>query len=419
MALETASGADVLLYTPSAEELLLEGKAPGRGPLVRELSAGIGFLADFWADRYLREYIASGGSKIKFITGKTGSGKSHFLQLFSVMAEELDYKTADFSAEDIWLHDFKDIYVEILRQCDLMECLHGCARQVIARMGYGADEIPDGMTFMDYLSSRDMGDALTRREIRLQLKELFLENPLMDNNFALACSLLTGGILGHPVLERQNQELLLGWLRGDKTVKMALLRALGLSPSRITRYNARHMLRSLAEAVRISGRAGLLVCVDDVDILLSRSSLAPLHYTKLRREDTYESIRQLIDEIDSLRNIMFLFAADRELFDNENTGVKSYQALWMRLQNEIVGEHFNRFADIADLDRLAAQAYTPEVLTDMSGRLAAAVHAQEGGANARVISRQEAQEILEGAGLGGVGIPRMVNERTLGGEAYV
>ena len=81
MALETASGADVLLYTPSAEELLLEGKAPGRGPLVRELSAGIGFLADFWADRYLKEYIASGGSKIKFITGKTGSGKSHFLQL--------------------------------------------------------------------------------------------------------------------------------------------------------------------------------------------------------------------------------------------------------------------------------------------------------------------------------------------------
>jgi hypothetical protein len=113
------------------------------------------------------------------------------------MAEELDYKTADFSAEDIWLHDFKDIYVEILRQCDLMECLYGCARQVIARMGYGADEIPDGMTFMDYLSSRDMGDALTRREIRLQLKELFLENPLMDNNFALACSLLTGGILGY------------------------------------------------------------------------------------------------------------------------------------------------------------------------------------------------------------------------------
>lgn len=419
MALETASGQDVLLYTPSAEELLLEGQAPGRGPLVRELSAGIDFLADFWADRYLREYIASGGSKIKFITGKTGSGKSHFLQLFSVMAEELDYKTADFSAEDIWLHDFKDIYVEILRQCDLMECLRGCARQIITRMGYGADEIPHGMTFMDYLSSRDMGDALTRREIRLQLKELFLENPLMDNNFALACSLLTGGILGHPVLERQNQELLLGWMQGDKTVKLALLRALGLSPSRITRYNARHMLRSLAEAVRMSGHAGLIVCVDDVDILLSRSSLAPLHYTKLRREDTYESIRQLIDEIDSLRNIMFLFGADRELFDNENTGVKSYQALWMRLQNEIVGEHFNRFADIADLDRLAAQAYTPEVLTDMSKRLAAAVHTQEGGAKARVISRDEAQEILEDARLGAVGIPRLVNERTLGGERYV
>ena len=88
MALETASGADVLLYTPSAEELLLEGKAPGRGSLVRELSAGIGFLADFWADRYLKEYIASGGSKIKFITGKTGSGKSHFQHLFCALAAD-------------------------------------------------------------------------------------------------------------------------------------------------------------------------------------------------------------------------------------------------------------------------------------------------------------------------------------------
>ena len=138
-------------------------------------------------------------------------------------------------------------------------------------------------------------------------------------------------------------------------MKLSLVRALGLSPSRITRYNARHMLRSLCEIIRMSGYAGLVVLIDDLEILLSRSSLVRLHYTKMRREDTYESIRQLIDEIDSLRNIMFVFGFDRELFDNENAGVKSYQALWMRIQNEIVGERFNRFGDIVDLDRMAAQ----------------------------------------------------------------
>lgn len=417
MALNIMSGQESLSEPLSAEQLILQGKAPGRGALVRELSEGIDFLADFWADKYLQEYIREGGSKIKFVTGKPGSGKSHFLQLFSTMASEQQYQTVDFSANEIWLHDFKEIYLEILRQCDIMECLKKCAAQVVNRMGYRSEEIPEGMTFMDYLSSQDMGDAITRREIRLQLKELFLENPLMDNNFALACSLLTGGILGHPLLETQNQELLLAWMQGDRTVKLSLVRALGLSPSRITRYNARHMLRSLCEVIRMGGYAGLVVLIDDLEILLGRSGLAPLHYTKMRREDTYESIRQLIDEIDSLKNIMFVFGFDRELFDNENAGVKSYQALWMRIQNEIVGERFNRFGDIVDLDRMAAQEYGPKTLVSMSGKLAD--HIVSRGGQAGVISLETAEEILAGAGFGGTGVPRLVNEKTLGGGAYV
>ena len=400
------------------KELLLKGQAPEKGKLIRELTSGADFFADFLAQRYLQEYIREGGSKIKFITGKPGSGKSHFLQLFSSMAEEQNYKTVDFSANDIWLHDFKEIYVEILQQCNIMDCLKGCAAELIRRVGYDQKEIPDGMTFMDYLSSQDMGDAITRREIRLQLKEMFLENPLMDNNFALACSLLTGGILGHPLLESQNQELLLAWMQGDRTVKLALVRALGLSPSRITRYNARHMLRSLSQVIHISGYAGMIVSIDNLEILLNRSSLSPLHYTKMRREDTYESIRQLIDDIDSLQNIMFLFAFDRELFDNDNAGIKSYQALWMRIQNEIVGERFNCFGDVADLDRLALEVYTPDRLVSMSQKLADA--ASSIGLFGTVLSLEEAKDILENAPFGGIGIPRMVNEKTLsGGESHV
>lgn len=417
MSLENISGQEIFQESLSDKECLLKGDAPHKGALIRDLSAGIDFLADFWKEKYLQEYICEGGSKIKFITGKPGSGKSHFLRLFSLMAEEQHYKTVDFSAENIWLHDFKEIYLEILRQCNIMDCLRGCAGLVIEGMGYHQEDIPENMSFMDYLSSQDMGDAITRREIRLQLKKMFLENPLMDNNFALACSLLTGGILGHPLLETQNQELLLAWMQGDRTVKLALVRALGLSPSRITRYNARHMLRSLCEVIRISGYKGLIVSIDDMEILINRSGLAPLHYTKLRREDTYESIRQLIDEIDSLKNIMFLFGFDRELFDNDNMGIKSYQALWMRIQNEIVGEHFNRFADIADLDRLAVQAYSPDVLVSMSQRLAQAASSME--CAAFVISPEDAEEIIQNAEFGGIGIPRLVNDRTLGGEYHV
>ncbi len=375
-----------------------------------ELSSGEGihFLSDFWTKHYLEEYIKEGGSKIKFVTGRPGSGKSFFLRIMKEEAEKRNYLTASFSATEVWLHDFKEIYLEILEQCDILQCLHKCAEKIVLSMGYEPSEIEEGQTFLDMLSSRGAGDAITKREIRMQLRSMFLQNPLLDNNFAIACSLLTGSILGHPILEQQNQELLLGWLSGDKTVKLSLLRALGLSPSRITKFNARHMLRSLAEVIRLGGHSGLLVLIDDLEILQSKSGMDGIHYTKLRREDTYESIRQLIDDIDSLRGIFFIFAFDRILIDNDNAGLASYQALWMRIQNEIVGERFNRFTDIADMDALAYQVYTPEYLVSMAEQFAR--KEQEMLQNRSSLSLEAARELLTRSRFAGSGIPRLICE---------
>ncbi len=365
---------------------------------------GIRFLSDFWEEKYLREYIHDGGSKIKFVTGRNGSGKSYFLKEMAAVAKQEGYKTACFSARDIWLHDFRDIYIEILRQCDIMDCLAAVSRRLIQELGFDETEIPEGSRFIDYLSQNGMNDALNKREIRTQLRQFFLDDPLMDNNFALACSMLTGGILGYPVLEEQNRQLLLSWLAGDRNVKLPQLRALGLYPTQISKYNARHMLRSLSEVIHLGGYAGLFITIDNLEILVARSSLEPLHYTKMKREDTYESIRQLIDDIDSMRNIMFVYAFDRILLDDENAGIPSYQALWMRIQNEIVSERFNRFADIVDMDRFARQEYSPEVVVAISESLARRQNTAPG----KPLTRDEAEQILKQAETGAVGIPGLI-----------
>lgn len=368
------------------------------------LTCGVRFLTDFWTEKYLREYIRYGGSKIKFITGRMGSGKTHFLRLMTSIAQKENYKTVQFSAKNIWMHDFKEIYVEIFRQCGIMECLEGISHHLIQEMGFDYRDIPEGMKFIDYLSQNGLGDALTKREIRSQLRQMFLNNPMLDNNFALACSMLTGSILGYPVLEEQNRDLLLAWLEGDRTIKLSQLRALDFYPSRVTRYNARHMLRSLAEIIRMGGSSGLFIAIDNLEILISRSSLEPIHYTKMKREDTYESIRQLIDDIDSMKNIMFVYAFDRELIDNENTGLKSYQALWMRIQNEIVGERFNRFSDMVDMDRFAAQEYTPDIIVSISESLASLQNQNP----LSPLNQQTAREITEQARTGSIGIPQLI-----------
>ena len=136
-----------------------------------------------------------------------------------------------------------------------------------------------------------------------------------------------------------------------------------------------------------------------------------MRYTKLRRNDAYESIRQLIDDIDNMHYVFFLFCFDRELMDNENVGFKTYQALWMRIQNEVVSTRFNRFADILDLDRYADAFYTQETLLEMSARLALIL--SENGIPAAPLTPEDIAGLTERAGYGGIGIPYMVGRAVL------
>ena len=194
-----------------------------------DIHTGMGAITDFWKEKYLDEYIFEGGSKIKFVTGSKGSGKTRFLESFLALARKSGYRSASFSAKDVWLHDFKNIYTEALRQSDILACLTRCGDKIISELGYDASEIPRGMNMVDYLSGKGLMDPITKREIRLQLNKMFLQNPLIDNNFALACSLITGGILGHPMLEEPNKELLLSWLMGKKEATLPAIRRMGLS----------------------------------------------------------------------------------------------------------------------------------------------------------------------------------------------
>jgi Cdc6-like AAA superfamily ATPase len=393
-----------------------QGEPPSDAGILRELSVGIAPLADFLASHYLDGFVSKGGSKIKFVTGNPGSGKTHFIRYLSAKASEMGYITVECSAREMWMHDFSEIYMEVFKKADLYALLEKCSQRVIREMGTDPSAIPEGVTFADYLSSEGSFDALTKKEIRNQLHELFLKNPLIDNNFAIACGLLTGGILGHPQLETSNRDLLLSWLSGSKDVKMATFRSLGFSPGRITKFNARHMLRSLAEISRLAGYPGIAVFMDDLDILARTKPLDTIRYTRLKRDDAYESIRELIDEIDSLKNILFVFAFDKILIDDETAGLKSYQALWMRIQNEIISKRFNKFTDIIDMDKYAEVYYGKDELLEMSRRLAEWYNRFDNDAHA--IDGTRAEDIISKARFGKNSLPRQVNNATLQGEAH-
>ena len=53
---------------------------PGDREFLTETTTGLSPLTDFVTEHYLCDYIVRGGSKMKFVTGRRGSGKTHFLQ---------------------------------------------------------------------------------------------------------------------------------------------------------------------------------------------------------------------------------------------------------------------------------------------------------------------------------------------------
>ena len=394
-------------------ENLRSGKTPENDELLREITVGLDSLTDFISSKYLKNYIPAGGSKIKFVTGNPGSGKTHFAIWMQNEAERNGFLTVFLSAKDFWLHDFREVYLQIIKQCDVSHILEGCAKTVVERMGHDPNAIPAGKKYVDLLSEMGENDAITRNALRQVLREMFVRNPLLDNTFAACCSMLTGDLLGHPILESSGREILLGWLNGDKSIKPSQMRSLGINPAPVTKYNARHLLRSLSEVIHLGGYQGLMVVIDDLEALLNRSGSEGLRYSKNRREDTYESIRQLIDDIDSMHYVMFLFCFDRELMDDESLGMKSYQALWLRIQNEVVSTRFNRFADIIDMDRYGDEMYTPEVLRLMSQKLSSAFPAPE--YEYLPLTTVETEDIRKRAVFGRLGLPYLMNRMMLEG----
>jgi len=115
-------------------------------------------------------------------------------------------------------------------------------------------------------------------------------------------------------------------------------------------------LRSLVELARLAGYQGLFVAVDNLDVLLVRRETGRVLYGRAAREEFYESVRQFLDEIATLHHLMIVLGFHNDLVENPTFGIKSYAALWLRIQYEIEGTRVNLFRDFLDLDQLLGPA---------------------------------------------------------------
>ena len=120
----------------------------------------------------------------------------------------------------------------------------------------------------------------------------------------------------------------------------------------------------------------------------------------------------MIDDVDTFRNLFIVFAFNSELLDNDRAGIKSYQALWLRMQNEIVSARFNPFSSLIDMDEANNEYLNAANLIEMSRKFASIANGLD--FHIDPIDGSKVEEIIKNAKYGSNALPYLVNIATLG-----
>lgn len=328
---------------------LRNGSAPANLDLIRDMTLGTDVWLNRFVPHYLDQYIPTGGSKVKVLVGGEGSGKSHLLRYIQQAARERKYTSVYLSARTTGpkLSDVPNLYRLIADTIDMNQLVTGLSQKVAESLGYGSAIYNGQDKLLPYIMEEGYGAPDSAREIRIAASRLLKNADLSPACFTCTFTLLKDRLIAD---DPDGTRSALNWFKGEKLERFER-RDSGLYET-LQKATARRWLDSLLKLIVLSGQQGLVVLIDDLDVLYERSPENGRYlYTPANIKDTCELFRQLIDEADLLKNFLLVIAGRKNLLDDDRRGFKSYEALWMRLQTGLVPSgRFNPLCDVVDVD---------------------------------------------------------------------
>lgn len=273
----------------TAREIIDKLKS-GTTPLdaVRYLDVG----RDRWYKgmKYYMAGAADGESKVRFIKGNYGDGKTHLMGMARRFALDDNFVVSYASAENMKLDKFEEVYKRIVRELET-SAGPGGLEAVLRRWKEGVSS-----------------DAAA------QLRDVVA----LDLNFRLA---LEGYLKAQ---EPSQEDQIIQWLLGEPTK----LHDLGIN-RQMQPGDSRDVMRSLSVFLRHIGFSGLVVLLDELDRIQN--------LTSRQRQNCYQVLRELMDNTDGqggMQGVLFYCAAPPEMFTADR-GFSEYDALRTRLNSAL------------------------------------------------------------------------------------
>ena len=212
-----------------------------------------------WLDlidrEYLLEFIAGGGSAVKFVEGDAEQ-LNEIETCFASLAGRNGMAFCRIDASATRLHMIQDIFFAVSRSLDWPALAQAFVQGLAVKQGYRWPRPGGVVTFQDLAAHNDLDERLLRREFNRWLTEDVMRDRTMGQDFRIAMTSLCLMRLELDDGESGLAASLLEWLRGELR-RVAVLRQTSIT-AKITRHNGRAMLRSLCRWLRLCGRKGIL-----------------------------------------------------------------------------------------------------------------------------------------------------------------
>ncbi len=311
--------------------------------------------------------IADGGAGMRFVVGEYGSGKTFFLCLVRSIALESKLVTAHADlAPDRRLQatggQARGLYAEL-------------ARNVATRTRPEGGALP---SVVERFVSTALADAKAKGvgvDVVIHERLASLSELVGGYDFA---EVIAAYWRGHDTGNETLKSAAVRWLRGEYGTKTEARAALGVRTI-VDDTNVYDQLKLLGRFVRLSGYAGLLVCLDEMVNLYKLTS-------SRSRAANYEQILRILNDClqGSAEGLGFVLGGTPEFLMDPRRGLYSYAALASRLAENAFAA--NGLRDLSGpVVRLAS--LTPEDLYVLLGKLR---HVHAGGDAAKHIVPDDA-----------------------------
>lgn len=258
--------------------------------------------------------IADGGSSIRFAIGEYGAGKSFFLNLIRSIALERKLVTvhADFSP-DRRLHatggQARSLYSELMRNLSTRSKPDGGGMPSVVERFIAES--------LKVAQQRDVSPEVVIRERLAELQEL-------TGGYDFA-EVIAAYWRAHDSGNEQLKADVVRWLRGEFATRTDARAALGVRTI-IDDASFYDHLKLFSRFVRLSGFAGLFVCLDEM------VNLYKLSNSKARNSNYEQLLRILNDSLQgSSVGLGFVFGGTPDMLLDTRRGLYSYAALQSRL----------------------------------------------------------------------------------------